>query len=112
MEAVALKQPDIRHIISHVPREFSQARRLITYLSNNPNSVTDDVMRECKVSNISDVARRVNNLMFKHSLFISCKRPVIPFNQSNDLSSGFLWGIYKLPKQARNSLEGTPYARA
>ena len=104
MEAVALKQPDIRHIISHVPREFSQARRLITYLSNNPNSVTDDVMRECKVSNISDVARRVNNLMFKHSLFISCKRPAVPFNQSNDLSSNFLWSIYRLPSKVDKGL--------
>ena len=98
MEAIALDKPDINTILSLVPSEFLQASRLIAYLSNNPDSVTSDVMRECEVSNISDVARRVNNLMFEHSLFISCKRPVVPFNQHHDLSGCFLWGIYRVDK--------------
>ena len=100
MEAIALDKPDINTILSRVPSEFFQARRLIAYLSNNPDSVTSDVMRECEVSNISDVARRVNSLMFEHSLFISCKRPVVPFNQTND----FLWGIYRLPNKVDKGL--------
>ena len=90
-QAVALNQPDINNILSQVPHDFLHAKRLITYLSDNPDSMTDDVIKECGVNNILGVARRLNNLIFKHSLFISCKR-------DSGLSGGFAWGIYRIPR--------------
>ena len=91
-----------------VPNHFSQARRLIEHLAEYPDSVTSDVAKTCAIGNISDVARKVNPILFEHNLFISCRRPVIPIkNRFGEVSKSnmFLWGIYRLPAEPQNSLE-------
>ena len=101
MEAVKLRDSEITEVISCL--ESKQAKRLLNYLSNNPDAKSADVNKHCQLSNISDVARRINRITFNHNLFVSCKRPLIT---SNAVPGAFLWGIYRLPKEAVNDSHG------
>lgn len=106
MRSIYLNDETRATLLRSVPNDFSQARRLIEHLAEYPDSVTSDVAKTCAIGNISDVARKVNPILFKHNLFISCKRPVMPIrNRFGELSNMFLWGIYKLPPEPQNSLD-------
>lgn len=101
MEVVTLKDLEQEEVLKSLPS--NQAKRLVSYLSQNPNAKSADVTKYCQLSNISDVARRINRVTFNHNLFISCKRPVIT---SKGVPGAFLWGIYRLPKEAVNDSQG------
>ena len=101
MEVVKLRDLEQQEVLKLLPS--NQAKRLVTYLSKNPNAKSADVSKYCQLSNISDVARRVNAITFDRNLFISCQRPVI---NSKGVPGAFLWGIYRLPKEAVNDSQG------
>ena len=101
MEVVRLRDLEQQEVLKSLPS--NQAKRLVTYLSQNPNAKSADVSKYCQLSNISDVARRVNAITFDRNLFISCQRPLIT---SNAAPGAFLWGIYRLPKVAVNDSQG------
>ena len=101
MEVVKLRDLEQQEVLKLLPS--NQAKRLVTYLSKNPNAKSADVSKYCQLSNISDVARRINRITFNHNLFVSCKRPVIT---SNAVPGAFLWGIYRLPKETANDAQG------
>ena len=107
MKARHLSEQELNCLLSVVPSKFHQARRLIEHLANNPDAITSDVARTCAIGNISDVAHKVNGYLFKQKLFISCKRPVLPVhNKFGELSNMFEWGIYRLPDEPENGIEG------
>lgn len=107
MNAQQLTGAELEAVLSSIPDQLSQAKRLIEHLAHNPDSASSTVASTCAIGNISDVARKINSTLFKHGLFVSCKRPI---NTSNAVSRGFLWGLYRLPKEAANEpQEGLAY---
>jgi len=106
MKAIQLSEPELNSVLTVIPSNFTQARRLVEHLADNPNAITSTVARTCGIGNISDVARKVNPTLFKRNLFISCRRPVIPIhNKFGEVSNMFEWGIYHLPPEPQNSLD-------
>ena len=106
MNAQQLTGAELEAVLSCIPDQSSQAKRLIEHLAHNPDSISATVASTCAIGNISDVARKINPTLFKHQLFISCKRPIRPVvNRSGELSNMFQWGIYKLPNEPENSLD-------
>lgn len=103
MTPIKLEQADIDVALESLPAHFSQAHRMLQYLSTNPNAVTVDVNRECAIGNLSDVARKANPYLIKHGLFISCQRPPVHIkNRFNEASNMFLWGVFQIPGEAAN----------
>ena len=106
MKAVLLSEPELNSVLTVIPSKFTQARRLVEHLADNPNSITSTVAKTCGIGNISDVARKINPTLFRRSLFISCRKPAMPVrNKFGEVSNMFEWGIYYLPPEPQNSLE-------
>ena len=106
MKAKELTSAELEAVLSCIPDKASKAKKLIEHLAHNPDSASSTVASTCAIGNISHVARKVNPILLKHQLFISCKRPIRPVvNRSGELSNMFQWGIYKLPNEPENSLD-------
>lgn len=98
----------LEHVLKHISANNKQAIRLVSYLAENPSSITVDVNRACAIGNISDVARKINPTLFEFGLFISCRPPFPPVpNRFGERSNMFEWGIYRLPNngEAANDAE-------
>ena len=111
MLPVKLDQAAIDVAIQSLPVNFSQAKKMLQYLGSNPNAVKVDVNRECGISNLSDIAKKANQHLIKHQLFISCQRPVMPRKNRPQMSSNmFLWGVYRMPEAANNDFFDMGYS--
>lgn len=94
MKPVRLSKAVRDQLLGAIRPNHHQAYRLLTYLADNPQSVTVEVNRACAIGNISHVARKVNRILWKHNLFIGCERPPIPLpNRFGEPSQMFLWSI-------------------
>jgi len=95
---------NVDRILLDISHEFKQGRRLVKFLSANPNACTVVVNQACSIGNISDVARKLNPTLVKHGLFISCKRPMLPIlNKFDEPSQMYEWSIHELRKAANDS---------
>lgn len=102
MKPVVLSKDTRDQILAAIPSRFNQAYRLINFLADNPQSVTVNVNRACAVGNISDVARKINGVLWKFGFFIGCERPPMPVeNRFGEPSHMFLWSIME-PEEAAN----------
>jgi hypothetical protein len=93
--------PDrVDRLINSIPASFKQAHRLVAFLANNPRSVTVEVNRACAVGNLSDVAHKVNPILYREGYFIGCEKPARPIpNRFGDPSNMYEWSVFKLPQQ-------------
>lgn len=97
MQETKLSQAELKAILKQIPEYATQAQRLVTFLAFNPKSSTVDVNASCAIGNISHVAGKLNPMLFKHGLFISCQRPVAPLpNRFGEKSQMFEWSIYRI----------------
>jgi len=97
MKAITLNDKQLNEVLTAVPSRYLQAKRFIRHLANNPDSISSNIVDVCGVSNISDIARKVNPSLAKIGLLISCKRPIIVPTTFKSSPIVFLWGIYNLP---------------
>lgn len=101
MKQEKLSESEIDQILKHIPANHSQGIRIMTFLGENPYSITVDVNRACAVGNISHVARKLNKMLEpKFGLMIGCEfpHPRVP-NRFGELSQMFKWGVYRLPNK-------------
>lgn len=103
MKAVALPKDTIQQVIRFIPEDAKQARRMVAYLAQHPNATTVEVAANCAIGNLSDVAHKINPILYPRGLFISCQRPIVPIpNRFAEPSGMWLWGLYEVPSQAAN----------
>ena len=103
MNPIQLQDQDTLELIGSLPDHMLQARRMVEYLSKNPKAPTGHVSQHCAIGNLSDVARNVNQYLYKKGLMVGCEKPLTPIiNKFSEQSNQFLWSIYKLPPAAAN----------
>ena len=101
MNPVTLSPAEIESADVTLPYGFSQAQRMLRYLSEHPNASTAEVAANCAIGNLSDVARKANRYLATRNLFISCQRPVSRFaNRFGEPSRMFMWGLYRFDESA------------
>lgn len=104
MKPVRLSKAVRDQLLGAISPTHHQAFRLVTFLADNPKSVTVDVNRSCAIGNISHVANKVNRMLWKHGLFIGCERPPMPVpNRFGEPSQMFLWSILATGEAANDS---------
>jgi hypothetical protein len=91
-------------ILSELPQEILQGRRMFEYLSQHPHASTGELTRNCNIGNLSDIAHCVNPCLYKYGLIIACTKPAIPTTNSfsEKCRSKFLWSVYAIPKTVAN----------
>ena len=107
MKPTTLSKPEIKAILKQIPEHAAQAQRLVEYLATNPKSSTVKVNVACSIGNISHVARKLNKILIKHGLFISCERPAAPIpNRFGEHSQMFEWSIFRLENNGDPANDG------
>ena len=102
-----LSNQELESALEGIPPAFKQAHRLVRFLSNNPHAITVAVNESCSIGNISDVARRINPLLFRKGLYISCRQPADPvFNQFDEPSQMYEWSLHRIRQDAANDPQG------
>jgi hypothetical protein len=105
--AVAIFTPEeLAPLIKALPDSKPATKRLVEFLSTNPNAPTASVCKAVAVSNISQEANSANKRLFSEGVMVGCCKPVIPLrNRFDQETAQHLWGLYKLPKEAANDSE-------
>ncbi len=106
MKPVTLSAAEIESAEVTLPYGFTQAQRMLRYLAKHPNASTAEVVANCTIGNLSDVARKSNKYLAIQKLFISCKRPArrLP-NRFGKPSRMFQWGVYHVEGEADTDRE-------
>lgn len=100
-------EQELEGALTGIPPSFQQAHRLIRFLADNPKACTVAVNQTCSIGNISDVARRINPLLFRRGLYISCKRPPEPIlNKFQEPSQMYEWELHRIRADAANDSDG------
>jgi len=101
MQPVTLSPAEIESAEVTLPYGFTQAQRMLRYLSEHPDASTAEVAANCAIGNLSDVARKSNKYLATRNLFISCRRPASRLaNRFGEPSRMFQWGLYRFDEQA------------
>jgi hypothetical protein len=104
MQISKLNDDDLIDVIRLLPGDYLQARRMVEYLGQNPQTPTGRVAHHCGIGNLSDVARKLNPHIYGTGYFVGCERPPRPINNKfGEASNQFLWSIYELPEAANDS---------
>ena len=105
--AVAIFTPEeLAPLIEALPDSKPATKRLVEFLSTNPNAPTSSVCKAVAVSNISQEANSANKRLFAAGVMVGCCKPVIPLrNRFEQETAQHLWSLYKLPKEAANDSE-------
>lgn len=108
MKPISLSLPEADQLISVIPTDFTQARRMVEYLAKSPNATTQEVAASCSIGNLSDVARKANPHLYPLGVMISCQRPPAPIhNRFGEPSGMFFWGLYKVQAAANDADYGS-----
>lgn len=98
-----IPQGELDLILNRIPASFSQAVRLVKFLAWNTKAVTVEVNQNCAIGNISDVAHKINPILYQHGYMIGCEKPLQPVpNRYGEQSNMFLWSVYKLPNASND----------
>ena len=98
--------PDrVARLINSIPSSFKQAHRLVAFLADNPRTVTVEANKACAIGNLSDVAHKVNPILYREGYFIGCEKPprAIP-NRFGDPSNMYLWSVFELPTKQNDGV--------
>jgi hypothetical protein len=90
----------ITDALNSIPKSFRQGHRLVQFLTEHPSACTVEIAQGCAIGNISDVARRVNPYLYRHGLFVSCRRPSVPIpNRFGEPSDMFEWSLHQVREE-------------
>ncbi len=99
MKVTTIPPEKLPRVLNNIPHNFKQATRLVSHLSQHPQTVTVDANRICAIGNLSDVARKVNPFLWPLGYMIGCERPPIPLhNRFDEPSNMFLWSVFEVEK--------------
>lgn len=106
MHPTTIPPDKLCRIINTIPASFKQALRLVEYLAEHPRTVTVEANKACVIGNLSDVARKVNPILYREGYMIGCEKPARPIpNRFGEASNMFLWSVFSLP-DASNDADG------
>lgn len=93
-------QRQVQRALALIPAEFKQGRRLLAFLAQHPSPSTVEVNQSCAIGNISEVARRLNPLLYKCGLYISCCKPAVPLpNRFGEPSQMYTWHLHQIDSE-------------
>ena len=106
MRPTTIPPDKLCRIINTIPASFKQALRLVEYLAERPRTVTVEANKACAIGNLSDVAHKVNPILYREGYMIGCERSpsAIP-NRFGEASNMFMWSVFALP-DASNDADG------
>ena len=91
-------------ILNAIPASFKQAVRLVEFLAERPRTVTIEANHACSIGNLSDVARKVNPILYREGYFIGCEKPARPIpNRFGEPSDMYEWSVFSLPDASNDS---------
>ena len=104
MRPTTIPPDKLCRIINTIPASFKQALRLVEYLAERPRTVTVEANKACAIGNLSDVAHKVNPILYRAGYMIGCERPpsAIP-NRFGEASNMFEWSIFAVPDAANDA---------
>jgi hypothetical protein len=110
MKPVKVPPDLLDQLLYRIPPTFKTGQRLVLYLSENPESVTVDVNKNCALGNISDVAREVNHYLWEFRLQVSCRFPEVAIlNRFGEKSHMWLWSIFEISEAANDQVHNNKY---
>lgn len=81
--------------------ESKQAKRLVDYLLEHPDALTEQVCRACSIVNISAAANYIRPALQKHGLTIVARKPSQKIlNQFGEPSMSHCWRLQVIHNQA------------
>ena len=96
MNPIALTISEFAPAEEALPRRFMQAKRMLRYLAEHPDTSSGELTASCEIGNLSDIALRTNRFLSKVNLAIKCRQPPSPIaNQRGKPSQMVLWGVYR-----------------
>lgn len=80
-----------------IPDSSKQFRRMVKHLAFNPDTETTQLCIACASVNLSDVARKHNDLIIPAGFYVSCNKPPYRINNRfGERSNQYLWGLYRI----------------
>ena len=108
MRPTTIPPDKLCRIINTIPASFKQALRLVEYLAERPRTVTVEANKACAIGNLSDVAHKVNPILYREGYFIGCEKPARPIpNRFGEASNMFVWSVFEVGKAANDDGMGT-----
>ena len=106
MRPTTIPPDKLCRILNTIPASFKQALRLVEYLAEHPRTVTVEANKACVIGNLSDVAHKVNPILYREGYFIGCEKPARPIpNRFGEASNMFVWSIFAV-SDASNDADG------
>jgi len=99
MDAVSLDSAEVRNISNSI--SAGRSKRLFEYLATNPGAPSRQVIRHCGVTNLSQVARQVNETLFPAGVMIGCIKPLTLGREP--ASQQHLWSVFRVHPAAKNN---------
>ena len=80
-----------------IPDSSKQFARMVKHLAFNPDTLTTQLCIACASVNLSDVARKHNDLIIPAGFYVSCYKPPYRIdNRFGERSNQYLWGLYRI----------------
>ena len=99
MQTAALTKVTAQSLIDQLPKGFRKGQRMVEYLAEHPNAASGDVIQNCVIGNLSDVAYKLNSHLHKAGYAVGCaKSPSI----SRGKGQQFAWSVFQLPEAAND----------
>ena len=94
-KSVKLTPSEYTDIEKLIPESSNQFRRMVKHLASNPDTRTTQLCIACASVNLSDVARKHNDLIESAGFYVSCYKPPYRINNRfGEPSNQYLWGLY------------------
>ncbi len=95
-KSVKLTPDEYTAIEKLIPESSHQFRRMVKHVAFNPDTQTTQLCIACASVNLSDVARKHNDLIEPAGFYVSCYKPPYRINNRfGERSNQYLWGLYR-----------------
>jgi len=96
-KSVKLKPDEYTALEKLIPESSKQFRRMVKHLAVNPDTKTTQLCIACASVNLSDVARKHNDLIVDAGFYVGCYKPPYRINNRfGERSNQYLWGLYRI----------------